>query len=96
MSARRHELGEGGGFNPNPPGISNPVAIPSLTSESHTVSTSALRPTFCVKAVCQSRQKSAQTVGVDPRAVAQSLCRLAHNPYSWLAGLSRGLGLLMA
>jgi len=33
---------------------------------------------------------------VDPQAAALSLRRLAYDPYGWLAGLSRGLGLLMA
>jgi len=31
-----------------------------------------------------------------PQAVAHSLRRLTYNPYGWLAGLSRGLGLLTA
>jgi len=30
------------------------------------------------------------------KAVAYSLRRLAYIPYGWLAGVSRGLGLLMA
>jgi len=33
---------------------------------------------------------------VYPKAVAYSLRRLAYNHYGWLAGLSRGLGLLVA
>ena len=33
---------------------------------------------------------------VDPKDVAYSLRRLACNPYGWLAGLSHGLGLLVA
>jgi len=35
-------------------------------------------------------------LSIDSKAVAQSLWRLAYNLYGWLAGLIRGLGLLMA
>ena len=35
-------------------------------------------------------------VEIHPQAVALSLRRLAYDPCGWLAGLSRGLGLLMA